>query len=142
LTSEIERVAAAGCVRGADLWRLAWALFASPQPGELSHSADRHACEPQRPCQAKPHPSSPELAVERVRSRIRAGGHPIDEAVVVRRFWKGLKNLVALYLALADKWSVFDNSKTLPKKVAEGSLGAEPLVYEEDVWTGILKAAR
>jgi predicted nucleic acid-binding protein len=36
LTSEIDRVIAAGCVRGADLWHLACALFVSPRPGDLS----------------------------------------------------------------------------------------------------------
>ena len=36
LTSEIDRVAAIGYVRGADLWHLACALFVSPQPGEIS----------------------------------------------------------------------------------------------------------
>lgn len=36
LTPEIDRVAATGYVRGADLWHLACALFVSPQPGQLS----------------------------------------------------------------------------------------------------------
>jgi predicted ABC-type ATPase len=86
--------------------------------------------------------SSPELAIERVKSRVSAGGHPIDPAVIVRRYRKGLRNLVSLYLPLADKWSVFDNSGSQPRKIAERSLGADPLVYDEDVWTGILKAFR
>ncbi len=86
--------------------------------------------------------SSPELAVERVRSRVSAGGHPIDEAVIVRRYWKGLKNLVSLYLPLADKWSVFDNSGSEPVLVAERSFSADLIVYDEDVWTGILEAGR
>jgi hypothetical protein len=36
LTEEIERVAAAGYVRGADLWHLATALSVSPSPGNLA----------------------------------------------------------------------------------------------------------
>ncbi len=86
--------------------------------------------------------SSPELAVERVRSRVRAGGHPIHEGVIVRRYWKGLKNLVSVYLPLADKWSIFDNSGSEPVLVAEQSSSTGLIVYDEDVWTGILEAGR
>jgi len=86
--------------------------------------------------------SSPELAIERLRSRVSAGGHAIDAVVILRRYWKGLKNLVSLYLPLADKWSVFDNSGSQPRKIAERSFRAKLVVYDEDVWTGILTAGR
>ncbi|MFB3906551.1 MAG: zeta toxin family protein [Acidobacteriota bacterium] len=86
--------------------------------------------------------SSAELAIERVRSRVSAGGHAIDEAVIVRRYRKGLKNLVSLYLPIADKWSVFDNSAREPALIAKRSPGGELMVYDEGVWTRILKEGR
>jgi predicted nucleic acid-binding protein len=36
MRAEIERVLAAGSVRGADCWHLATALYVSPEPGELT----------------------------------------------------------------------------------------------------------
>jgi hypothetical protein len=36
LSNEIQRVLEAGYLRGADLWHLATALYASPNPGEVT----------------------------------------------------------------------------------------------------------
>jgi predicted ABC-type ATPase len=63
---------------------------------------------------------SPELAVARVQHRVRMGGHDVPEDIVRRRFHRSLKNLFELYLPIADRWRVFDNSTgTKPSKVAE-----------------------
>lgn len=63
---------------------------------------------------------SPELAVARVEHRVRMGGHDVPEDIVRRRFHRSLKNLFELYLPIADRWRVFDNSTgTKPTKVAE-----------------------
>ncbi|MEO8433315.1 MAG: zeta toxin family protein [Pyrinomonadaceae bacterium] len=40
---------------------------------------------------------SPELAVQRVRSRVRSGGHDVADEVTRRRYAAGLKNFWALY---------------------------------------------
>jgi predicted ABC-type ATPase len=60
---------------------------------------------------------SADLAVERVRERVRLGGHDVAEGVVRRRYKAGLKNFWKIYKPLADAWFVYDNSespKTLP----------------------------
>ena len=63
---------------------------------------------------------SPELAVARVQHRVRMGGHDVPEDIVRRRFHRSLKNLFELYLPIADRWRVFDNStRTKPSKIAE-----------------------
>ena len=50
--------------------------------------------------------SSPELAIERVRSRVAKGGHNVPEDVIRRRYSKGLKNFVDLFMPLCDEWMV------------------------------------
>ncbi|HWR33354.1 MAG TPA: zeta toxin family protein, partial [Chitinophagaceae bacterium] len=59
--------------------------------------------------------SSPELAIERVRSRVAKGGHNIPEDVIRRRYSKGLKNFVDLFMLLCDEWMVADNSANIPE---------------------------
>ena len=62
--------------------------------------------------------ASPELALQRIADRVRNGGHDVPEAVVRRRLDKSLRNLLRLYLPLADTWIIFDNSFELPLMVA------------------------
>jgi predicted ABC-type ATPase len=79
--------------------------------------------------------NSPELAVDRVATRVRLGGHNIPEDTIRRRFNLGIKNLFGLYMPLADTWSVYDNSEGgYPRLVANGQGQKEPTVIELDVW--------
>ena len=55
---------------------------------------------------------SADLAVERVRERVRLGGHHVAEKVIRRRYDAGLENFWKLYAPLADAWSVYDNSES------------------------------
>lgn len=61
-----------------------------------------------------------ELALARVADRVRRGGHDVAEAVVRRRFDKGLKNLFGEYHAVLDSWILFDNSTEAPRVIASG----------------------
>ena len=54
--------------------------------------------------------SSPELAQQRVRERVRLGGHYVPDDVVKRRYEVGLKNFFSLYKPIADAWAFYDNS--------------------------------
>ena len=45
---------------------------------------------------------SPELAIQRVAKRVREGGHNIPEAVVRRRYARGLANLFDLKIPIVD----------------------------------------
>lgn len=53
---------------------------------------------------------SVELAKERVRTRVLEGGHNIEENVIERRYYRGIKNLFEIYLNLVDATLIFDNS--------------------------------
>ena len=65
--------------------------------------------------------NSPELAIQRVRDRVKAGGHNIPEDVVRRRYLMGLKYLFETYIPICDRWVLADNSKTPFSVIAEGS---------------------
>lgn len=54
--------------------------------------------------------NSPQLAVQRVRERVAAGGHNVVKTDIVRRYHAGMRNFLRLYLPLADHWYVFNNS--------------------------------
>lgn len=52
------------------------------------------------------------LAVARVASRVREGGHDIPTETVKRRFQLGIRNFAKLYRKLADDWFIIDGSKS------------------------------
>jgi predicted ABC-type ATPase len=64
--------------------------------------------------------NSPELAVERVKTRVIAGGHNIPEDVIRRRYNAGMHNLSKLYLPICDYWLIIDNSEPPFQIIAEG----------------------
>jgi predicted ABC-type ATPase len=53
---------------------------------------------------------SAELAIERIRNRVRDGGHFIPDDVVRRRYERSIQNFVNLYLPIVDKWKIYDNT--------------------------------
>lgn len=84
---------------------------------------------------------SPELAVERVRERVRLGGHDVAEQVIRRRYDRGPRNFFAFYLALAETWVVYDNSGSgMPAVIAAGSRKAGITIEQPDLWRAFSKA--
>ena len=63
-------------------------------------------------------PSS-ELAIARIKKRVREGGHHVPEKDVRRRFSRGIDNFFNLYEPLFNSWFLFDNSKAEPVLVAK-----------------------
>ena len=58
--------------------------------------------------------STSELAIERVKSRVKQGRHDIPHATILRRFTSGLKNLEKFKLII-DSWVIFDGDVDIPK---------------------------
>lgn len=81
-----------------------------------------------------------ELALNRIRDRVRAGGHDVPEATVRRRAMRGIVNLFRLYLPLLDSWLIFDNAGESPRSVAFG-LGEERYIYDEETFGRIQQEA-
>jgi predicted ABC-type ATPase len=53
---------------------------------------------------------SPELAIQRVAKRVREGGHNIPDAVVRRRYARGLTNLFDLYIPIVTTVCVYEGA--------------------------------
>ncbi|MBS3919854.1 MAG: zeta toxin family protein [Deltaproteobacteria bacterium] len=54
------------------------------------------------------------IAIERVRVRVKQGGHHISEDVIRRRYEMGWKNFQKVYKGLVDAWVLYDNSGEKP----------------------------
>jgi predicted ABC-type ATPase len=84
---------------------------------------------------------SPELAVARVRRRIRRGGHAVPEETIIRRYQRSISNLFELYLPIADRWRVYDNSGSSPRVVATAHPPGAVEVFVPDTWARIKEIA-
>jgi len=58
------------------------------------------------------------LALDRIATRVRNGGHDVPELVVRRRFNKSLHHFFKYYQPLIDSWAIYDNSGEKPQMIA------------------------
>ena len=58
--------------------------------------------------------------IQRVKQRVREGGHNIPEEVIRRRFASGFRNFTELYSRIVDEWALYDNSGDVPVLLGEG----------------------
>jgi|GEM_PF-880285 len=77
---------------------------------------------------------SPQHAIARVAQRVSEGGHHIPDDVVVRRYYRGLYNLVNLYIPKCDKWMVLDNMDLNPEVIAKSDEFGKVIVNDE-IWS-------
>lgn len=63
---------------------------------------------------------SPQLAVKRVESRVKQGGHSVPKQDILRRFERGWRNFEGIYKSIAHSWAVYDNSKDAPRLLESG----------------------
>ncbi|MBV9851989.1 MAG: dephospho-CoA kinase [Armatimonadetes bacterium] len=80
---------------------------------------------------------SADLAVQRVASRVRSGGHGIPEATIRRRYETGLRLFFDVYQPLVDVWRLYDNSG--PQGAV---LVAQSRIRQRETWEHILAEVR
>lgn len=85
--------------------------------------------------------SSPEMAMERVAKRVSKGGHNIPADVIERRYYRGIRNLVSLYIPLCDKWLIANNTDLGPVFVAQSADELKTNIITPDIWETILSQA-
>jgi len=78
---------------------------------------------------------SPEMAIARVTSRVKEGGHFIPRDVIIRRYRRGIANLLNIYLKLVDNWFILDNSSLKPGLIAEGNETIAIQIINEELWS-------
>jgi len=61
-----------------------------------------------------------ELNIERIKNRVRVGGHNVPTADVVRRFYRSVKNF-KVTAKLTDSWKLYYNGNDGYEQIADGS---------------------
>jgi len=84
---------------------------------------------------------TPELAIQRIRDRVREGGHDVPVEDVRRRFFRGINNFFRAYEPLVDSWMLFDNSASKPVLIAKRKNGHKEIVQQE-LLSEVLKCMR
>lgn len=74
--------------------------------------------------------NSIDLAKERVRLRTLEGGHSVDDAVIERRYLRGLQNLSSVYIPLCDHVMIFDNSELKHQLIMAKIKGEAEEIYD------------
>ena len=64
--------------------------------------------------------ASPKLALSRIASRVKQGGHDVPRIDVIRRFKRGWTNFLNVYQPLADHWTIYENSGSKPRLLERG----------------------
>ncbi len=83
---------------------------------------------------------SPDLAVSRVKERVRLGGHSVPEETIRRRYRSGLVNFFGLYKDLADSWQLYDNSITGSFALIASKMGKGLEIRDERTWQQLVEA--
>ena len=63
--------------------------------------------------------ASIDICLQRIRQRVREGGHDVPARDVERRFKRSLANLVHLYLPIADRWTVWNAGTSAPHPILQ-----------------------
>lgn len=84
---------------------------------------------------------SVKLALERIETRVKSGGHDVPAAIVRRRFGRSLPNFFLFYQPLAYTWAIFDNSEAEPKMIAREESGKLEIL-DRELFGEVLKYKR
>ena len=80
---------------------------------------------------------SPELAIERVKARVEAGGHNIPEETIRRRYQVGIYYFFNNYAPICERWILADNSQIPFRVIAEGSKDDLINIKDEETYARI-----
>jgi len=81
---------------------------------------------------------SVELAIQRVSTRVKEGGHNIPIEVIERRYKNGLQNLFNIYIPIVDNWLIVNNSSEKFEFIAEGD-NERVIVKNKKYWLELNK---
>lgn len=82
--------------------------------------------------------NSPLMAIKRVANRVSNGGHDIPKDVIQRRYYRGIKNLLKLYIPICNNWLVIDNMDLASEIIAQGSSKLGEEIKNSDIWQTII----
>lgn len=82
---------------------------------------------------------TPELAISRVRERIKMGGHNVPEYIIQRRYHAGLKNFFNLYLSISNSWQFYDNTNVEGLTLIASKKDDSTIIQNENIWKKLLE---
>lgn len=85
--------------------------------------------------------NSPDLAVERVRARVEAGGHDIPEETIRRRYQVGIDYFFHYYAPICERWILADNSQIPFRVIAQGTKDEVISIKDQETYTLIRNMA-
>lgn len=84
---------------------------------------------------------SPEVAIDRIRIRVKKGGYSVPESDVIRRFSRSKTNFWYLYRNIVDEWSLWYNGKDVLVQVASGQKN-DVVVTDEEFYKFFVKSIK
>lgn len=85
---------------------------------------------------------SPDFAKQRVAKRVSQGGHNIPKEIIERRYYRGIANLLNLYIPIVDKWIVIDNMEVKPNIIVRGTAKGDKLILNSELWNILLQQSK
>lgn len=76
---------------------------------------------------------SPELAIDRIKLRVKKGGHHVPDEDVIRRFYRSKNNFWNTCRKIANEWAIFYNGEQRGLLVAGGD-NKDIDVFEEELF--------
>jgi predicted ABC-type ATPase len=64
---------------------------------------------------------SPQLAIERIKERVREGGHDVPIRDIRRRFYRSVANFFKLYQPFLNSWMILNNTGIRPALIARSA---------------------
>ena len=86
--------------------------------------------------------SSSEFAKRRVSKRLIEGGHNIPGDIIERRYYRGIYNLLNLYIPICDNWIVIENMNEAPEEIARGKMDGVRIEKQSDIWSIIIRQSK
>ena len=74
---------------------------------------------------------NPDICIERIKVRVRSGGHFVPDEDVIRRFYRSKRNLWFKYRNIVNEWTVFYNGLEKYSIVMKGEPEAVEILNEE-----------
>ena len=78
------------------------------------------------------------MYLSRVAERVKKGGHSIPNDIIKRRYYRGISNLLTLYIPVCDNWIVIDNTSAVSEVVAQGGISMAKAIKKDDIWSIIV----
>ena len=85
---------------------------------------------------------SPKTAIQRVAKRVAKGGHNIPQEVIERRYYRGIFNLIALFISVVDTWMVVNSTNVVIEPIAEGGKAIGNIISNDYIWGVILDQSK